>query len=88
MKPQLWGSFLRARFKARNHLIRRYLATAKEAGSAEPMRPKVSRSSDKESADAKNRGQAFGAITKHCGHPDTHMTTSDESKKGSICFLQ
>jgi len=51
------------------------------------MRPKVSLSSDKESADAKNRGQAFGAITKHCGHPDTHMTTS-ESKKGSICFLQ
>jgi hypothetical protein len=83
MKPQLWGSFLRARFKARNHLIRRYLVTAKEAG---PMRPKVSLSSDKESD--KNRGQAFGAITKHCGHPDTHMTTSDESKKGSICFLQ
>jgi hypothetical protein len=52
------------------------------------MRPKVSLPSDKESDDAKNRGQAFGAITKHCGHPDTHMTTSDESKKGSICFLQ
>jgi hypothetical protein len=32
MKPQLWGSFLSARFKARNHLIRRYLATAKETG--------------------------------------------------------
>jgi hypothetical protein len=51
------------------------------------MRPKVSLSPDKESDDDKNRVQAFGAITKHCGHPDTHMTTY-ESKKGSICFLQ
>ena len=84
MKPQLWGSFLRARFKARNHLIRRYLATAKEAGF---RGADAAESLAFESDDAKNRGQAFGAITKHCGHPDTHMTTS-ESKKGSICFLQ